>query len=278
MDRMLKIYQSPGLPSFLAVPVHFAAWCVLLLAGLVQWSSAQDAESTEPPVTAKSLEAISEKIFTTKRSISAESTQWEEQRALFADLIEIREKEIAEIDTFTASAKERVEDVKQQREALNQEEAERKAWRADFQGRIEALEEQLRQALPRLPQPVMDKVEQASGRLKLADEQAPLQERFRDILAILSAVQDFSNRITVVKEIREFDGREVEIEVMYLGLSQAWFANRNGQVAGIGWPSGEGWKWEQNRSLGSKIRSAINVQRREAPAEMVRLPFRPVSP
>lgn len=277
----LKNFMKPIFEKFVGMPPVLVAFGVLfssLESSLVaQETEAETGSQEVNAITAKTLETLSAKIYEAKKAFSLESTQWEEQRALFTDLVTIREKEIAEIDEFTAAAKERVEVVKKQRDAFDQEEAERKTWRADFQKRVESLEAKLRPALVRLPQPVMDKVEQSAARLKAADEEAPLQERFRDVLAILSAVQDFSNRITVVTEIREFDGKEVELDVMYLGLAQAWFTNRNGQVAGIGWPSDEGWKWEQDRSFGSKIRTAINVQRREAPAEIVRLPFREVT-
>jgi len=231
----------------------------------------------DDPVTAATLEKRARQIFEIKSVMAEEATQWQEQETLFRGLIDVREKEIAEIDAFTMSARERVDEVSEKRSLLESEEAARKSWRADFEKNVEQLAMGMESVIPRLPAPVKDGVTASIQRLEAddTDEGAmQLQEKFRAILAILSAARDFDGRLTVVSEIREIGGEEREIDVLYAGLAQAWFVGRQGKVGGVGLPTDEGWVWKEDRAIAGRVREAIDVQRREAPPVMVSLPVK----
>ncbi len=127
--------------------------------------------------------------------------------------------------------------------------------------------------MPKFPPPLRDKAGEAITRLEDPQPDTPLQNRYRDVLAILSEVGNFQGVITIDTELREIDGAQVEVEVLYLGLAQAWYADRTGKNSGSGRPSPEGWIWTADASLAGRVREAIAIQRKLAPPAFVGLPF-----
>lgn len=233
------------------------------------------AQGDPNPITSESLEGRAERIFEAKETISREKASWAEQKPLFESLIALREKEIAGIEGFTESAHGRIEEVSQKRSAFETEETDRKTWRANFEKEIIQLEISLREVTPLLPPPVKTKLSTAIARLEetASLDQIPLQERFRDVLSILSAARDFDSKLTIDSEIRNIDGQQYQIDVLYLGLDRAWFVDASGKIAGTGQPTSTGWIWNDDNGIAAKVRRAIEVNRREIPPTLVSLPF-----
>ena len=68
-------------------------------------------------------------------------------------------------------------------------------------------------------------------------------------------------------------GQRHEVEVLYLGLNQAWYVDPSDRFSGQGIPGAEGWTWKQDNRLASSVRSAIEVQTRRAVPTFVELPL-----
>ena len=69
----------------------------------------------------------------------------------------------------------------------------------------------------------------------------------------------------------ERDGREVE--VIYLGLARAYYADRSGN-AGIGVPGAGGWDWESRPDLHGQVTNALAQLDKKRPPEVVSLPLK----
>lgn len=253
--------------------VSVASVAILALINAASLAVAQEAPGAA--ITPADLESRAQRIFEAKEAIAKESASWAEQKPLFENLIALREKEISEIDEFTGTARARIEEVTSKRSALDTEEAERKNWRASFEKEVLQLESSLREAIPLLPSPVTSKVGPALARLEAdtSSDEVALQERFRDVLSILAAARDFDSRLTIDSEIRDIEGRRYQIDVLYLGLDHAWYVDESGKMAGVGRPTPTGWIWQEDKSIASKIRTAIEINRREIPPAVVSLPF-----
>lgn len=246
---------------------------IIALTGPPLPSLAQDEPATT--MNPADLENRAQRIFEAKEAIAKEAASWAEQKPLFENLIALREKEIDEMGKFTETAQARIEDVVTKRAALQSEETERKSWRAAFEKEVLRLESSLREVIPLLPPPVKSKVGSSIARLEGAKspDEVQLQERFRDILAILSAARDFDSRLTIDSEVREFEGKRYQIDVLYLGLDHAWYVDESGKMAGVGLPTPTGWVWREDRPIASRVRTAIEINRREIPPALVSLPF-----
>ena len=86
----------------------------------------------------------------------------------------------------------------------------------------------------------------------------------------MQACLNFHNSITLDTDVRTIEGAEREVDIMYLGLTQAWYVDKTGKFAGYGIPTAAGWQWKEERALAGPVRNAINIQSRQASPAQVR--------
>lgn len=229
-------------------------------------SFSQQSVETPLPAASETQTALKEWVRT-RQLISRESADWQEQQKTLEFLNELRQLEIENLEDFVQSAGDRVKAIDKQREAYIAEEAELKAWRRELSGQITKLEDKLRPHIPFFPPPLRAKIQDAVIRFEEDQADRPLQHRARDVLLIMQAYQDFQKVITMDADIRLIDGKKREIEILYLGLTQAWFVDPSDRYSGYGLPTTEGWDWIDDTSLAPSVRRAISIlSRQEAPA------------
>lgn len=206
--------------------------------------------------------------------ISKESSEWEEQKAILSNLIELRKGEIAEFDEVIDLARDRVETVEQRSADLDEELNAAQDWRKGFETRVTRIEDALIPQVALLPDVLIERIEGAVERLRDRNDGGDLQARFRDVLAILNECVAFNSDLHLTSEIREIEGNRFEVEILYLGLSQAWYVDRTNSRAGTGVPGAGGWVWTEDPGIAFQVRQAVEIQsRRETPA-FARLPVR----
>jgi hypothetical protein len=209
----------------------------------------------------------------TRRMIGEETAAWQEEKASLADLNAIRTKETAQLDEVVKAAGIRIEELGTKKAALTQEQTDLKAWRAKLEADLAKLEADLLPLLPRFPAPLREKIEESLIRLESPEADQPLQNRARDLLLVLQACTEFQNQLTIDSEVREIGGERREVEVLYLGLTQAWYVDAAGKHSGHGVPGDQGWTWTEDNSLAARVRSAIEIQARRAVPAFVELPL-----
>lgn len=214
------------------------------------------------------------KLIEVKKLISKEAANWEMEKQQLTDLVELRKKEIEKVAEIVERSQQRITDVEEKSNALDTELKQRETWRKDFGATVTALEDSLIENLGFLPPPVVGEVSDAIERLKdRKDTEEDLQTRFRDIAAILNECTTFNAKIHTYTEVREVEGERLEVEVLYMGMHQAWFVDRNGKRAGVGVPSKDGWVWQSVPSIAAQVRKTIDIQAKRESPEFVKLPF-----
>ena len=82
-----------------------------------------------------------------------------------------------------------------------------------------------------------------------------------------------ASAITLTVELRkDAEGKDRQVQTIYLGLGQAYFADEKGTIAGTGVPGANGWTWTANAALAEKIRKVIDIYENRRPAEFVPVP------
>ncbi|MDC0259382.1 DUF3450 domain-containing protein [Verrucomicrobiales bacterium] len=249
----------------------------LLLLGLLSFATqGVFAQAAKPGAEQKAelipARVVQEKLkewVKTKQLISREGADWESEKATLSDLNEIRQSEIKQLAEFIKVAGERVSEITEQRKKYADEESELKAWRANLESQITKLENQLRPLFSRFPEPLRSGVSEAIAQIEEPDtnKDRPLQHRTRDVLLILQAYLAFHETLTLDTEIRVVGGSERAVNVLYLGLTQAWYVDQSGKFSGSGVPKAKGWVWTEDASIAGRVRRAIDIQLRlEAPA------------
>lgn len=260
--------------SIRQIAASLAGAAILACTGAAFCQDQADAEKSSPPSAAEVQEKVRQWVRT-QQLISEEQADWEAEKQVLADLNELREREVAELDELIAAAGTRLTDAETQRDELLAEEQSLRERRAELEKGIAALESAARELLPGLPSPLREKLGGAIERLESGEDKAdvPLQNRYRDVLAVLIEVGTFQSSPKLHTELRELDGKSVEVEVLYLGLATAWFTDRTGKYAGAGRPGEDGWTWTSQPELAAKIRKAIEVYQKKASPELIELPL-----
>ena len=215
--------------------------------------------------TAPIIEATREtltKWVETKQLISKERSEWATGKDILEDRVRLAQ---AETDTVRDKLKEisaAVAEAQKKRDELAAQNDKLKATAEKSKAMVIAAEKQLRPLLPQLPEPLREKLKPIIARFPEDSEKstASLAERLQNVLGILDQASAFNSTVASVKELRTFpDGTRAEVTTVYLGLSQAYYTNREGTLAGIGHPGPDGWVWKPDNANGKKILLAVHI-------------------
>jgi len=213
----------------------------------------------------------------TRQTLARLQAGWSEERELLKQSIETFDREIKAVDeTLTKTGGTRSETSKK-KEAADAEIQQLDAALAQTKNLVAALEGKLVGLIKALPEPVVNKVQPFINRIPKdpADTKASLPERVQNLVGILNEVDKFNAAVTVESEIRKNpSGAEVQVRTLYLGIAQAYFTDVEGNYAGYGMPTMDGWKWTENKELSPQIRKAIAVYESTAPVQFVELPVK----
>ncbi|MFN8826420.1 MAG: DUF3450 family protein [Planctomycetota bacterium] len=243
---------------------------VLAAAALVAALPAQEATDA-----VASTRATVEKWVETRNLVSKEQRDWALGKEALTARMDVVRREVEKLQKSIADAQAQVVEADKKRATLLAENEQRKQSGDKMIARIAALEGKLLTQLPRLPEPLRDKLKPLTQRLPKAGEETKqsLAERWQNVVGVLNELDKWQREIVVTSEVRQLgDGQSVEVAVLYLGLGQAFYASSNGKVAGFGHPTADGWQWKQANELAPDVLRTIAIYKNEQVAAFVRLP------
>lgn len=209
------------------------------------------------------------KIVEVKTQASLERNDWEGRKAEMAELLNLHRRELEllgeELEKGGTSAE--GYDAKK-REA----EAELETLKVARQAASEAVVRNKGRmlALAKLfPEPLAKEAEVERITLESWENGDEARDGLQAILGMVTKAEQFNRRITRSKEER--GGREVE--VLYLGLACAYYADRSGN-AGMGEPGKDGWEWTSKPELNGEVVKAFDELDKKRPPELVELPVK----
>jgi hypothetical protein len=186
------------------------------------------------------------------------------------------QREIEALRAKITSAESSVAETDKKTDELSQEHERLKEASLALDGMIALLEVRTKSLLPRLPDPLRERVRPLSQRIpaNTDDTKLSLSERFQNVVGILNEVDKFNREISVGSEVLDLpDGKSVEVAAMYVGLGQGYYVGANGSVAGIGASGPDRWIWTPANEAGPRIAEAIAILRNEKVASFVQLPI-----
>ena len=217
-----------------------------------------------------------EKWLETQRLHAREEQEWRVGREVLQERVELLRRE-------KASLRERIDQTRAESEQSTARLAELKAQNERLKDGnkpvledIKTLELRTLAILPWTPEPVRMRVAPLSQRIPAnpADSRLSLSERYQNVIGTLNELNKAARELVVSGEVRRLaDGRQVEVTVFYIGISQAYYVNEKARVAGIGrlGPLGT-WEWIERDELVEPIARVLGIYRGEQPAAYVPLP------
>lgn len=231
--------------------------------------------------TAPIIEATREtltKWVETKQLISKEKSEWASGKDILEDRVRLAEAETTTVRDKLKEISSAVAEAQKKRDELAAQNDKLKATAEKSKAMVIAAEKKLRPLLPQLPEPLREKLKPIIARFPEDSEKstASMAERLQNVLGILDQASAFNSTVASVKELRTFpDGTRAEVTTVYLGLSQAYYTNREGTLAGIGHPGPDGWVWKPDNANGKKILLAVHIlEGKEKGATFIDLPVK----
>ncbi len=211
----------------------------------------------------------------TQQVISKEKKDWELGKQVLEQRVSLLQGEIDALESRLQETRAQIGDAEDKRRELRREETQLSAAAEALALKIDALESKTHTLMRRLPDPILQRIEPLARRIpeNPARTELSLSERFQNVIGVLNEVNKFNRDITVVSELRELSAdRSAEVQTIYLGLAQAYYVSRNGEVAGVGRPTDDGWVWQPANELAPQVAEAIAILENKSVPAFVPLP------
>lgn len=247
---------------------------VLCLAGLVPAAFAEKSPEQSMELIENTRSAL-EKWVETRRVISQEKHDFALAKEMLNERIALVEREIASLKEKITDAEKSITEADKKRADLLEENEKLKAASASLGETVITLESRTRALLTKLPDPIRERVKPLSQRFPENPQETKLSlsERFQNIIGVLNEIDKFNREISVTSEVRELPGgNSAEVTAMYVGISQGYYANANGDIGGTGRTGPAGWTWTPNNAEAANIKEAIAILKNEKPAAFISLP------
>ena len=254
-----------------------AALAPAALVGAVALLSGAALATDEQLTDVSDTRAALEKYVEAQRTISAEKADWAVGRDLLVDRVEVIQREIESLRAKIDKTRADIADADTKRAELVAENDRLKEAGATYGAILLALEGRTQELLPRLPDPIRERVKPLSQRIpEVPDEtKLGLAERYGNVVGILNEINRFHREVSVNSEVRTLsNGTTAEVTALYVGISQGYYVDGGGQAAGIGTGTGAGWTWSPADEAAAPIARAIAIFQSEEIADFVQLPVR----
>jgi len=233
---------------------------VLVVAGssILPWASAASADDRVADYRTKI-----EKWVQARQLLSKERSEWlvdkqylEATRKLLAQERDALAAEIAEYEETSS-------DVNEERRDLLLERGEYQRAARALEDEIRVLEEQVVSLVPRLPEPLQERLEPLLVQIPEDPEhtQMPLGRRLMNVLGVLAQSEKFNGTATFAGETRPVgdDERRVQVRTLYWGLGQAIYVDAQGTTAGIARPGESGWQFTDDPGLTDQAELLLDI-------------------
>jgi len=219
--------------------------------------------------------ALLDKWYETQRTISKEESDWRMGKEVLQERIDLTKRESATLhEKLAATRQETAESEKKVNELKTVNETLKKGLQP-LSHDIKALELRVLALVTRTPEPVQKRVVPLTQRIPTAttSNKISLSERYQNVIGVLNELNKVAREISVASEVRTLEkGVQVEVTVIYLGLSQAYYVNEKSRVAGVGQlDKGGVWRWEAQNDSVDAVVQLLGIYKGEKPAAYVPL-------
>lgn len=239
----------------------------LSLATLVHGQEVQKEEAISPAA----ARALIQEWVQTERMITEEREGWVIEREQLNDLIKLYEAEVNLLKAEVEKAGESHQELDKEKAAL---EADVKLMRADrrkLASKVVELSARMVKISNNFPKPLKDLVAADLDQLAKVEGESDMRDGVVSLSNVLKQAGRFNRVVTYSEEMQEVEGSgKRQLQVIYIGLGRAYFLS--GKTAGIGTPSGSGWKWTEREDIHKQVSSVIKIFKKTAQPGLVKLP------
>lgn len=227
--------------------------------------------------TIEDTRAYLDKWVETRRIISQEKSDWELGQEMLMERINVVKQDIETLRGKIEETNVNITEADKKRAELVKENEKFRDASDTLSSMIIGLEIHTKGLLKRFPDTYQERVKPLSQRLPDDPNNSTLSlsERFQNVIGILNETNKLNRDINVTSEVRKLpDGNSAEVTAMYVGIGQAYYVSANGEVAGTGSSSSDGWIWTPDNTSAAAIQDAVAILKNEKIAAFVQLPIK----
>lgn len=209
-----------------------------------------------------------------EKLISEERTDWDAEKLIIADMISLLKQEKESLSERIEMSKNATSEADKKRAGFVEQREEFIA-AMDFLGsQVVEIEQKITELHAKFPPPLQEEVSASFNRIPEAgiESRLSISQRLQTIVVLLSQADKFNGGVQVVSKIQDLASGPAEVDILYFGLGGAFFQDKSGQYAGVGYPGADGWEWKETPESASAIGDLFAVYQGTAEAEFVRLP------
>ena len=214
---------------------------------------------------------VIEEYVETRREIARAKNELRSYPELSERRISLYEQEIAELNAAIEKAEPETTQAERAIASVKADIAKLRQANDIVVDALPAFEDKVRELYQYFPSPLKDKVQSLVQQLGKGGQAS---NRMAIVIGILNEVDKFNSDYTVDTFEKTLpSGQTKLVDVVYLGLAVAYYADSEGKVGGIGVPAAGEWKWTEQNDLAPAIREAVLYYEGEIkPAMLVDLP------
>lgn len=215
-----------------------------------------------------------QKWVETERLVSKEEQVWQENKAALRDLLTALGKEQKILKEKIKATEGLSLRADKERAGLLKEREQYQKSSGQLSGKIEDYERQVANLFTSLPPILQQELNPLKAKLDDTTDLS-LSIRARTVISMIAQIEKFDNTITLTKDVRRVSpDREVEVDILYLGLAHAFYVDRGTEFGGWGEVTPEGWYWQEKSDMAPDIREAIDVYESRKTPVLVELPLK----
>ncbi|MFT4688308.1 MAG: hypothetical protein ACI9OD_000504 [Limisphaerales bacterium] len=210
----------------------------------------------------------------TRKAINKTIRDWADQKQSLELTTELLNKEIDVLDKQIKQAKDASAGSQTSREELESKLRSRSQLLDYAARRLSSIETKIAGMTDMFPAVLKELVAPSMRKFPKADTQSqiPVSQRLQNLLTVFNEIEKFNAQFTVTPEMHGLNGTQVRVQVLYLGLAQAFYVSKSGKLGGVGRPGADGWIWTPNNKIAADISRAIRVFKEQAAPSVVNLP------
>jgi hypothetical protein len=209
-----------------------------------------------------------------KKEISVVQNEWTTDKAIIERELSIAEIEKKELTKELKTVSKQQEDIGKNIESLISQKSDLETAVNGLRPVLDKAEKNILLFKTYIPKPLYPSVKKDFDNIANVKNKNDIIDRLRQLVSLYLKIETMEHETHVVREIFTIsNGSKVEMQVLYIGLGQAFAVSSDGQNAQIGKPSQTGWQWTDKSDIAPEIQNAMLVYSREVSPEIVNLPI-----
>lgn len=236
-----------------------AALLGLALFGFAAAASAEEGAASDAAV----FRAKMERWVEARQILSAERADWLVEKETLRATQQLLRRERDDLRAAIAEFESKgVGADTERRELVGQRDDYQRGFDA-LAAEIRNLEEQVLAIVPRLPDPLRDRLEPLVVQIPTDPERqkVALGQRLMNVLGVLAQSEKWNATANFVGETRKIGDStdKLQVRTLYWGLGQAIYVDSRGEIAGVGRPDDDGWSFSDDRTLAADAKLLLDI-------------------